>query len=128
MLGGIIIALKEAGDQAERLREFSASLAFRADGSSYNTGALASQAAALERLGASAKDANAAINALVNQSVAADAIGSLGRAAQETAERQASRFRMRLRRRQRLSPAVMTPSPRSTTSCSSSPRRSASTT
>ena len=87
VLGGIIIALKEAGDQAERLREFSASLAFRADGGSYDAGALASQAAALERLGANAKDADAAINALVDQSVAADAIGSLGRAAQETAER-----------------------------------------
>jgi murein DD-endopeptidase MepM/ murein hydrolase activator NlpD len=87
VLGTIIAGLKEAGEQAERLREFTATLAFRADGGSYDAGTLARQAASLERLGASAKDADAAINALVDQGVAADAIGGLGRAAQETAER-----------------------------------------
>lgn len=87
VISAIALAFKEAGDQAERLREFSASLSFRADGGSYNAGALAKDAAALERLGASAKDADAAINAMVDQGVAADAIADLGRAAQETAER-----------------------------------------
>lgn len=84
---GIALGLKEAADQAERLRTFTAAVALRPDAAGYDPAALTGQAEALERLGASAKDADAAVNAFLNEGVAADAIAGLGRAAQETAER-----------------------------------------
>lgn len=86
-LGTIIAGLKEAGDQAARLRDFTANLSGRASGGSYDAKGLAEAADALERMGAKAEAADAAIKSFLDQGVAPDAIADLGRAAQQTAER-----------------------------------------
>ncbi len=86
-LGTIIAGLNEAGNQAARLRDFTSDLSFRATGGSYDAKGLAEAADALERMGAKAKDADAAIKAFLNEGVAPAAIADLGRAAQQTAER-----------------------------------------
>jgi len=84
---GIGLALKQAADQAERLRNFTATINTRPDLSGYDPNDLADQAEALQHLGAKAKDATAAVTALLDGAVSNDAMRELGRAAQETAER-----------------------------------------
>jgi hypothetical protein len=87
VLAGIVVGLKKAGDEAERLRDYTANLTFRPDGGRYNAAELAKVADTLERLGATAKDADAAVMAFVDGGVAPDVMRDLARAAQETAER-----------------------------------------
>ena len=86
-IGALAAGLKEAADQASRLRDFTSLTTFRADTAHYDPASLADQAEKLERVGASAKDADAAVNAFLDKSIAIDAMEGLGRAAQETAER-----------------------------------------
>ena len=87
VLGGIIIGLKRAADEAERLREFSGEVTFRADGGDYNAKGLSEAAEKLDRMGASADDAKAAVKAFLDEGINPELLDQFGRAAQQTAQR-----------------------------------------
>lgn len=87
VFAAIAVGLKQAADEAERLRKFTGLVGGRSDLAGYDPKKLVDQAEALERLGAAAKDADNAITSFIEQGLAPDAIAGLGRAAQETAER-----------------------------------------
>ena len=86
VLGGIIIALKEAGDQAARLREYSSQTNFRADGGSYDPSGLSAAEEGLRRLGATAEQARTVVRDFLADGIAPDRIAQFARAAQETAK------------------------------------------
>ncbi|QJU56825.1 hypothetical protein HL653_02605 [Sphingomonas sp. AP4-R1] len=85
-IGVLALSLKEAADQAARLRDFSTTLTFKADGGSYNAKDLTDQADALERMGAKATEATAAVKTFVDDGINPDAIAQFGRAALETSK------------------------------------------
>ncbi|MEH3123008.1 MAG: phage tail length tape measure family protein [Sphingomonas phyllosphaerae] len=87
VFAAIAVGLKQAGDEAERLRKFSGLVAGRGDLGAYDPKKLTDQAKALQRLGAAAADADKAVTSFIEQGLSSDAIEGLGRAAQETAER-----------------------------------------
>jgi len=87
VLGGIIIGLKRAADEAERLREFSGEVKFRADGGDYDAKGLSDAAEKLDRMGASADDAKAAVKAFLDEGINPELLDQFGRAAQQTAQR-----------------------------------------
>ncbi|AOR76568.1 peptidoglycan DD-metalloendopeptidase family protein [Novosphingobium resinovorum] len=80
-IGAVVIGLKEAGDEAERLRGFLGQLAASADGNSYGAGALNDAAEALDRYGLSAEDAVAAVRKFVREGVDQSRIEQFGEAA-----------------------------------------------
>ena len=83
--GTIAAGIKKAADEAERLRTFNGALALRADGGSYNSAQLVREVDALQRLGASAKEAEGAVNAFLAGSLDPGAFNAFGRAARDTA-------------------------------------------
>ena len=85
-LGAIIIGLKEAGDAAERLRSFTATLNLRADGGDYNAKALADQQRALENMGIAAKDAEAAVKSFLDNGIAPGRLAQFSQTAKDTAD------------------------------------------
>lgn len=87
VLGGIIFGLKRAADEAERLREFSGEVTFRADGGDYNAKGLSEAAEKLDRMGASADGAKAAVKVFLDEGINPDLLDQFGRAAQQTAQR-----------------------------------------
>lgn len=87
VFAAIAVGLKQAADEAERLRKFSGLVTSRSDLASYDPKKLVDQAEALERLGVAAADADKAITLFIERGLSPDAIEGLGRAAQETADR-----------------------------------------
>lgn len=85
-VGAIALGLKEAADEAARLREYSAQTTFRADGGTYDPTQLAAAEVALKRIGASADDARAAVKTFLSEGLNPELLAQFGRAAQETAE------------------------------------------
>lgn len=85
-LGAIVLGLKEAGDQAERIRGFETSLGLNVDGGDYSAVALNAASEALDRYGMSAKDATDIVKAFVKEGVNPDAIEAFGRTAQNLSE------------------------------------------
>jgi hypothetical protein len=86
VVGAIAVGLKTAADQAQRLRNYSATLDFRATGGDYNAAGLAEQQRALEATGASAKDAEAAIKSFLDNGVNPDRLYQFERAAKATSQ------------------------------------------
>lgn len=80
------VAIKGAADDAGRLRGWTAQLSFRSDGGSYNAAALADEQKQLQRLGASADDAKAALSTFLDHGISPDRLATFGRVASETAE------------------------------------------
>ncbi|GAA3721828.1 hypothetical protein GCM10022268_32550 [Sphingomonas cynarae] len=78
--------LKEAGDEAERLRGFMGLLAASADGSSYGVTKLNAASEALDRYGLSAADAVAVVKTFVNEGIDQSRLEEFGRTAQDLSE------------------------------------------
>lgn len=82
-VGALAFALKNAADNADRLREYTTQLSFRADGGSYDAKSLATAEQGLQHLGATASDARGAIKTFLDEGIAPDRINQFGRAAEE---------------------------------------------
>ncbi len=87
VLGSILVGLKRAADEAERLRQFSGEVTFRADGGDYNAKGLSDAAERVDRMGASADGAKAAVKAFLDEGINPELLDQFGRAAQQTAQR-----------------------------------------
>lgn len=68
-IGSIALGLKQAADQADRLREFKGFTGAVANGGDYNAAALAAASKELEHYGVAAKDAGAAVKTFVKDGV-----------------------------------------------------------
>jgi murein DD-endopeptidase MepM/ murein hydrolase activator NlpD len=86
ILGGVIFALKNAGDEAERTRKFMGLLAVSADGASYGAKALNDASEALDHYGLSAADAVTVVRTFVKEGVDQTRIVEFGKAAQDLAD------------------------------------------
>lgn len=84
--GLLALSIKSAADNAQRLRDYTAQLQFRADGGNYNAAALAQQERTFERLGASSADAKSALSDFLNAGIAPDRLKEFSAAAQATAD------------------------------------------
>lgn len=85
-VGGAILALKEAGDQAETLRTFEGALTATADGAAYQAQALSKASTELDRYGLSAAEAVKIVRAFVSEGLNPDAIERFGRSAKDMAD------------------------------------------
>ncbi|PTM44703.1 murein DD-endopeptidase MepM/ murein hydrolase activator NlpD [Sphingomonas aerolata] len=86
VIGTVAIALKSAGDEAERTRKFMGLLAASADGATYGAKALNESAEALDRYGLSAADAVTVVRGFVKDGVNPARIVEFGEAAQDLAD------------------------------------------
>lgn len=82
----VIIGMSRLGEIAEMQRDFDANLRLSADGARYNTDALIANVDALDRYGASAEDANAAVKTFLSESVNPAMLDEFGRAAKNVAD------------------------------------------
>ncbi|MCW1381516.1 phage tail length tape measure family protein [Novosphingobium sp. KCTC 2891] len=85
-IGGLVLALKEAGDQAERLRTFNAILAANADGAAHSAERLNEATKALTHYGLSAEDALASVRTFNREGIDDSRLTQFGKAAADTAE------------------------------------------
>ncbi len=85
-LGVVVLALKNAGDEAERTRKFMGLLAASADGSTYGAKALSDASEALDHYGLSAADAVTVVRGFVKDGVDPTRIVEFGKAAQDLAD------------------------------------------
>ncbi len=85
-VGAVILALKEASDEADRLRGFMGLLAASADGSTYGAAKLNAAAEALDRYGLSAADAVSVVRTFVKEGVDQSRLEEFGRTAQDLAD------------------------------------------
>ncbi len=89
-IGTLALGLKEAADQADRLRDFSATLAFRGGDSAgvptYNAADLSAQAEALERLGVKAAEADTVIKSLMAEGIDPARMDDFARAAKQASD------------------------------------------
>ena len=85
-VGAVVLALKNAGDEAERTRKFMGLLAASADGGTYGAKALSKASEALDHYGLSAADAVAVVRGFVKDGVDPTRIIEFGKASQDLAD------------------------------------------
>ncbi|MDQ0836982.1 peptidoglycan DD-metalloendopeptidase family protein [Sphingomonas faeni] len=85
-LGVVVLALKNAGDEAERTRKFMGLLAASADGGTYGAAQLSKASEALDHYGLSAADAVTVVRGFVKDGVDPTRIVEFGKAAQDLAD------------------------------------------
>jgi hypothetical protein len=85
-VGAVVLALKNAGDEAERTRKFMGLLAASADGGTYGAKALSDASEALDHYGLSAADAVAVVRGFVKDGVDPTRIIEFGKASQDLAD------------------------------------------
>jgi murein DD-endopeptidase MepM/ murein hydrolase activator NlpD len=85
-VGAVALALKNAGDEAERTRKFVGLLAASADGSTYGAEALSKASESLDHYGLSAADAVTLVRGFVKDGVDPTRIVEFGKAAQDLAD------------------------------------------
>lgn len=85
VFGAIALGIKEAADQADRLRVISGILRANADGANYTTKALEANVQALDHMGMSAEEALSIVRALVKEGVNPEFVNSFGLAARNAA-------------------------------------------
>ncbi len=85
-VGAAVLALKNAGDEAERTRKFVGLLAASADGSTYGAKALNDASEALDHYGLSAADAVTVVRGFVKDGVDPTRIIEFGKASQDLAD------------------------------------------
>lgn len=85
-VGTLILALKEAGDNADRLRGFIGLLTANADGASHSAARLNDATKALAHYGLSAEDAVASVRTFNREGVDDSRLVQFGKAAADTAE------------------------------------------
>lgn len=85
-IGVVVLAMKEAADQAARVREFTGALAASADGSSYQATALAENVKQLERYGVATADATKLTKLFVKEGINPDRIADFSRTAKDMAD------------------------------------------
>ncbi|MFN3424918.1 MAG: TIGR02594 family protein [Novosphingobium meiothermophilum] len=83
--GALVLGIKAAGDEAERLRTFNGILAANADGAAHSATRLNEAAKALTGYGLSAEDALTAVRTFNREGVDDSRIAQFGRAAADTA-------------------------------------------
>ncbi len=86
VFGTIALAIKKAADEAQRLRDYAGDTSFRTDASGFNPAALLAAEKGLQRIGATAEDARAAVKTFLGEAINPELLGQFGRVAQETAE------------------------------------------
>jgi murein DD-endopeptidase MepM/ murein hydrolase activator NlpD len=85
-VGVVVLALKNAGDEAERTRKFVGLLAASADGSTYGAAQLSKASEALDHYGLSAADAVTVVRGFVKDGVDPTRIIEFGKASQDLAD------------------------------------------
>lgn len=85
-VGTAVLALKAAGDEAERLRNILGRLSASADGQNYGVAELDAASQALDAYGLSAEDALKAVQTFADKGIAQDKIVAFGEAAQNLAD------------------------------------------
>ncbi|MEG3169917.1 phage tail length tape measure family protein [Sphingomonas sp. LB3N6] len=85
-VGAVVLALKNAGDEAERTRKFMGLLAASADGATYGAKQLSEASEALDHYGLSAADAVTVVRGFVKDGVNPTRIVEFGKAAQDLAD------------------------------------------
>ncbi|MEG8019474.1 peptidoglycan DD-metalloendopeptidase family protein [Sphingomonas sp. LR55] len=85
-VGAVVLALKNAGDEAERTRKFMGLLAASADGATYGAKQLSEASEALDHYGLSAADAVTVVRGFVKDGVDPTRIVEFGKAAQDLAD------------------------------------------
>ncbi len=85
-VGVVVLALKNAGDEAERTRKFMGLLAASADGSTYGAAQLSEASEALDHYGLSAADAVTVVRGFVKDGVDPTRIIEFGKASQDLAD------------------------------------------
>lgn len=80
-LGAMVVALKEVGDEAERVRSFTALLATNVDGVAFDPRELNEAAEALDKYGLSAEEAVTAVRLFVKEGVDQTALVEFGKTA-----------------------------------------------
>ncbi|KQN02798.1 hypothetical protein ASE82_10970 [Sphingomonas sp. Leaf230] len=85
-VGVVVLALKNAGDEAERTRKFMGLLAASADGSTYGAAQLSKASEALDHYGLSAADAVTVVRGFVKDGVDPTRIIEFGKASQDLAD------------------------------------------
>lgn len=85
-VGSIATGLRDVQREAERLRSFEGRLAAMGSGAEYNARALAESARSLDRFGASAEEADAAVTTFVRGGIDPGRIDAFGRAARNMAD------------------------------------------
>jgi murein DD-endopeptidase MepM/ murein hydrolase activator NlpD len=85
-VGAVVLALKNAGDEAERTRKFMGLLAASADGSTYGAAQLSKASEALDHYGLSAADAVTVVRGFVKDGVDPTRIIEFGKASQDLAD------------------------------------------
>ncbi len=85
-VGVVVLALKNAGDEAERTRNFMGLLAASADGSTYGAAQLSKASEALDHYGLSAADAVTVVRGFVKDGVDPTRIIEFGKASQDLAD------------------------------------------
>lgn len=85
-VGAVVIALKEAGDEAERVRGFLTLLTASADGGKYGAAELNKASEALDAYGLSAEDAVKVVRTFVQEGIEPTRVVQFGKAAQDLAD------------------------------------------
>lgn len=85
-VGAVALAIKKAADEAERLRDYAGQTSFRTDASAYNPESLLAAEKGLQRIGATAEDARAAVETFLGEAINPELLAQFGRVAQETAD------------------------------------------
>lgn len=85
-VGAVYLGLKQAADQADRLRDFKGFTGAVANGGDYNAAALAAASKELEHYGVAAKDAGAAVKTFVKDGVNAALLTDFAKASKNLAD------------------------------------------
>lgn len=86
VLGPVIAAFHQLGEEAKSQRQFAGALALSADGARYQAQALAELSHEMDVYGGSLKDAKSAVSSFVKEGLRTDQLEAFGKAAQDLAD------------------------------------------